>query len=206
MVDPAPKVEAARASPVNASAAQASAVKASNVGEISPAPSVEAAVADPPTEDGTLNEINNIGESTAANQSLKKMSVETLRSTKQVTFESPAAIIIGPAEKNIFQRLLPLCFDERAFLSYGEGKRYIIITEGCIFSYTDIGAFAPLYTIALSQLTPTREDPDHPDFYSHTISPEVSPPSLLHSVCPFHSDGLIFYLLFVGQHWLAVCE
>ena len=60
-----------------------------------------------------------------------KLCVDDLRASASHTilFESEAGVIIGPAEKSLCQRLCPLLFDERVFLSYGEVKRYILLTK-----------------------------------------------------------------------------
>ena len=104
----------------------------------------------------------------------KKISGEELHMHSKILFEAPAAVIIGQAEKSICQRMIPLLFDERSFLSYGECKRYILITNGTIFVYADITDPSPLYTIELAYLIPKEEDSNNPEFYSHTISPEAN--------------------------------
>ena len=118
-----------------------------------------------------------------------KLSVDELRASASHTilFEAEAGVIIGQAEKSLCQRLFPL-FDERVFLSYGEVKRYILLTTDgigtTIFVYVDITDPTPLYIIELSQSTstgqallmykPVKEDRNNPEFYSHTISPEAN--------------------------------
>lgn len=167
MVEPAPKVEA-----VNASAATPCAAP----GDVDPA---TASAVDPTFAGPRLTERGSFMESAvkttavAADQS-QNLSVEALRATQRVVFEAHAGIIIGPDKKSLCQRLIPILFDERSFLSYGEIKRYIVIMDNNIFAYTDATDPSPLYTIPLLDLVPKREDPKHPDFYSHTISPEAN--------------------------------
>mmetsp|Transcript_25303 Transcript_25303/g.45589 ORF Transcript_25303/g.45589 Transcript_25303/m.45589 type:complete len:236 (-) Transcript_25303:102-809(-) len=177
MVEPAPKVEAAKASP----AKKASAVKAKpctvpdDKPIIPPAPAVGPAFAEPPTERGSLMESAEKSATATAEQSQKKLGVEELRATQRVLFESPAAVIVGPVEKDICQKMIPcLWFDERSFISFGEVKRHILIVGSNIFVYVDFTDPSPLYTIPLLDLVPKREDPNNPDFYSHTISPEAN--------------------------------
>ena len=104
--------------------------------------------------------------------------MEAWRATQNVVFESPAAVVIGPVEKSMCQKSMPCLFNERSFLSYGEVKRFILLTgQGIIFVYADVTAPSPLYTIPLLDpldLVPEVDDRDHPDFYSHTISPEAN--------------------------------
>lgn len=119
--------------------------------------------------------------------------MEALRATNNIVFESPAAVIVGPADKNSFQKLLkpiPIpFFHERSFISYGEVKRYIVLLltkdQECnaktltLFVYAEKTDPSPLYTIPFSSetttiLVPLKEDSKFPDFYSHTVSPEAN--------------------------------
>lgn len=184
MIDPAPKVEAAKASAAKPRMAPdvepATASMHADV-ENAPAPVVESAFAEPAADHGPIG-----GSSTkpaASEAELKqsrniisadvKMGVEALRATRSVSFEAHAAVIIGPVERNICEKYIP-CYAERVFISYGEAKRHILVVGDNIFVYVDISDASPLYTIPLIDLVPQREDPDHPSFYSHTISPEAN--------------------------------
>ena len=174
VVDPAPKVEKAlahAAEPREAPYADA-ALSSSGVKAEVPLPA-GAAYADPPRGSLPEESISN-PTSLSMKDCDKKISVEELHMHSKILFEAPAAVIIGQAEKSICQRMIPLLFDERSFLSYGECKRYILITNGTIFVYADITDPSPLYTIELADLIPKEEDSNNPEFYSHTISPEAN--------------------------------
>jgi len=106
-------------------------------------------------------------------QSQKQSGSEAFRATHNVSFEGPAAVVVGPVEKDLCQRCNP-CFDERAFISFGEVKRHILVADRNIFVFLDVMGHSPLYTLTLSDLVPEIEDPNNPDFYSHTISPEAN--------------------------------
>ena len=177
VVDPAPKVEKAlahAAEPREAPFADA-ALSSSGVKVEVPLPA-GAAYAEPPR--GSLSKeesISNPPTSLSMKDCDKKISVEELHNMhSKILFEAPAAVIIGQAEKSICQRMIPLLFDERSFLSYGECKRYILITNGTIFVYADVTDPSPLYIIELADLIPKEEDSNNPEFYSHTISPEAN--------------------------------
>jgi hypothetical protein len=110
------------------------------------------------------------------------LSVEFLREESAVSgdvvsaFECYAAVLQGPPQKNIFRSCLPCVFDERDFVSYGEIRKYILVrgnrgsNQSC-FVYGDKTDPAPLYGINLDDFDAFREDPEHPDPYSVTISP-----------------------------------
>lgn len=174
MIEPAPKVEAAKASAAKPRATpEAEPVVASDRVRAVVAPAVEPASADPPTENGSLSAESAAKSTASVPEQGHKLSVDALRATQRVVFEAPAAVLIGAAERNICDKMLP-CFAERTFLSYGEIKRYILILDGNAFVYTEVTDPSPLYTIPLADLLPEREDPKHPDFNSHTISPEAN--------------------------------
>jgi hypothetical protein len=102
--------------------------------------------------------------------------LEVLRASNQITFESSAAVVVGPADKNALQKMIPRMlrkFDDRSVLSYGEVKRYIVVTsDGTIHVYAEATDPTVLYVIPLVGLVPRKEDPLNPYYYSHTISPE----------------------------------
>ena len=117
MTDPAPKVEAAKASAAKPRMAPdvepATASMHADV-ENAPAPVVESAFAEPAADHGPIG-----GSSTkpaASEAELKqsrnisadvKMGVEALRATQSVSFEAHAAVIIGPVERNM-RKIHPL--------------------------------------------------------------------------------------------------
>ncbi|KAL7529609.1 hypothetical protein ACHAWF_003049 [Thalassiosira exigua] len=173
MAEPAPKVEAARASAAKPRVApEVSPAVASDHINAEVAPTVESAVAAPPTERGSFAK-SSAKHIDVAVAEQNQLGVDALRKTKRVLFEAHAAVIVGPVERNTCDRLLP-CFSERSFISYGEVKRYVLLVDGSILVYTDIMDPKPMYTIQLLELLPEREDPIKPDFYSHTISPEAN--------------------------------
>jgi hypothetical protein len=102
--------------------------------------------------------------------------LEVLRASNQIIFESSAAVVVGPADKNALQKMIPRKlrkFDDRSVLSYGEVKRYIAVTsDGTIHVYAEATDPTVLYVIPLVGLVPRKEDPLNPYYYSHTISPE----------------------------------
>jgi hypothetical protein len=102
--------------------------------------------------------------------------LEVLRASNQIIFESSAAVVVGPADKNALQKMIPRMlrkFDDRSVLSYGEVKRYIAVTsDGTIHVYAEATDPTVLYVIPLVGLVPRKEDPLNPYYYSHTISPE----------------------------------
>ncbi|CAJ1961049.1 unnamed protein product [Cylindrotheca closterium] len=99
------------------------------------------------------------------------LSVKALRRSG-IEFESKAAVIQGGVKKDIFRKCLPLFFDERDFVSYGEVVRYMFIKNNCILVYTDDTSPFPLYAIQISDVTVEQEDPRKPDKYSFTVSPQ----------------------------------
>ena len=178
-VDPAPKVEKALAPAANPrEAPSANAPLSSSCVKVEVPLPAGAAYADPP-RGSLLKEEEKISNPTVVSMKdgNKNISVEQLHASlsSKILFEAPAAVIIGQAEKSLCQRILPLLFDERSFLSYGECKRYILITnDGTIFVYADVTDPSPLYIIELADLIPKEENSNNPEFYSHTISPEAN--------------------------------
>mmetsp|Transcript_16040 Transcript_16040/g.32288 ORF Transcript_16040/g.32288 Transcript_16040/m.32288 type:complete len:239 (-) Transcript_16040:182-898(-) len=182
MIEPAPKVNAARASAAKPQDAPAAAfVEISERVQAERPPGVECVVAEPPADGGSFirsrdgvigcDRNNNDGKN-------NKSSLEALRSAHggKLPFEAPAGIIVGPADKNSFQKLVKpfRIFNERAFVSYGEIRRYIAMVDTNLFVYAEKSDPTPLYTIPFSDLIASKEDPNRPDFYSHTVSPEAN--------------------------------
>jgi len=97
-------------------------------------------------------------------------SVEALRGTSGVLFESQAAVLRG-VQKSFLRRCLPIIFDERDFVAYGEALRFVLIKGDNIFVFTEETDVAPLFSIPLQGLKSMIEDPNKPDKYSSTISP-----------------------------------
>jgi hypothetical protein len=85
-----------------------------------------------------------------------------------------AAIIKGPVERNFLRRYLPLCYDERDFVSFGEVTRFLFLMGNCIFVYGQDTDASPLYAIQLETVRAIQEDPKNPDKDSYTISPRVN--------------------------------
>jgi hypothetical protein len=69
---------------------------------------------------------------------------------------------------------LPLCFDERDFVSYGEVLRYIFVKGNCILVYIDEYAPFPLYAIQIATVRAAQEDPKNPYQNSYTVSPRAN--------------------------------
>lgn len=88
-------------------------------------------------------------------------------------FESEAGVIKGGVEKDTLKRFLPLFFDERDFVSYGEVRRYIFVRGAFIFVYGEKNDPTPLYVVDISNFKATIENPKKPDKYSFTISPQA---------------------------------
>ena len=55
------------------------------------------------------------------------MSVAALRGESGSDFEGNAAVLRGAPKKNILKRVLPLCFDERDFVAYGEVRSRVLV-------------------------------------------------------------------------------
>eukprot|EP00580_Thalassiosira_gravida_P002031 CAMPEP_0201604400 /NCGR_PEP_ID=MMETSP0492-20130828/4557_1 /ASSEMBLY_ACC=CAM_ASM_000837 /TAXON_ID=420259 /ORGANISM="Thalassiosira gravida, Strain GMp14c1" /LENGTH=237 /DNA_ID=CAMNT_0048068423 /DNA_START=424 /DNA_END=1137 /DNA_ORIENTATION=+ len=210
MTKPAPKVESIRASVVKPQTAGLSPkVESPKASYAVPtaAPAVEPAFADPPTDHGSsLITKSAVNKSNVADvmgvQSQKQTGLEAFRATHHVSFEGPAAVVVGPVEKDICQRCNP-CFDERAFISFGEAKRHILVVDSNMFVFLDIMGHSPLYTLALSDLVPEKEDPNNPDFYSHTISPEANTGFRTMAVAAQSKESLESVLLKNGKGKIA---
>ncbi|KAK1737501.1 hypothetical protein QTG54_011787 [Skeletonema marinoi] len=166
---PAPKVEAATAEAVTPKAAPLAeapvessvtiAERPANASYISAAPPPDASLTTDAEQDASEGIEMKCDDSS-------KPSVEVLRATGKILFEGYAAVIIGPVQKNICEKALKCFYDERSFLSYGEGQYNIRICDADMPS--------PMYTIPLEDLELEKEDPQNPHFFSHTISPEAS--------------------------------
>mmetsp|Transcript_17360 Transcript_17360/g.22806 ORF Transcript_17360/g.22806 Transcript_17360/m.22806 type:complete len:254 (-) Transcript_17360:144-905(-) len=96
-----------------------------------------------------------------------------LRGKTGSDFESNAAVLRGAPKKDLLKRFLPLCFDERDFVAYGEVERFVLIKGNCCFVFTEETDPSPLYSIPLEELVPKLEDPRKPDKHSVTISPKT---------------------------------
>jgi len=100
-------------------------------------------------------------------------------------FESEAGVIKGYVKKDILKRLLPFFYDERDFVSYGEVRRYVFVRGNCMFIYADKSDPRPLYVIELHKFRAEIENPNKPDKFSFTISPQAGtnmPPSYYSTV------------------------
>lgn len=101
----------------------------------------------------------------------KGISVKALRGTTGADFESVVALLRGAPKKNFLKKVLPLFFDERDFVSFGEVKRFVVIKGDCCFVFTEETEIQPLYAIPLDEVRPVMEDSKKPDKNSVTISP-----------------------------------
>lgn len=100
------------------------------------------------------------------------LSVSVLKQ-KGVDFEGEAAVIKGRVTKNALRRWLPMIYDERDFISFGESKRYVFIKSDCIFVYGQKIDPKPLYVIQLETIRGEVEDPNNPHKNSYTVSPQA---------------------------------
>jgi hypothetical protein len=126
------------------------------------------------------------------------ISVAALRGESGADFEANAAVLRGAPKKDILKRWLPLFFDERDFVAYGEVSlleswacllhallfssqivlpflhqvlRFVLIKGDCCFVFTEQDDLAPIYAIPLDEVYAILEDPTNPDKGSVTISP-----------------------------------
>mmetsp|Transcript_3728 Transcript_3728/g.10506 ORF Transcript_3728/g.10506 Transcript_3728/m.10506 type:complete len:240 (+) Transcript_3728:89-808(+) len=143
---------------------------------VEPARASEGVAVEPPPRVGPAameRDINKIAASTAPNNSADVLSVAALRKIG-ADFESKAAVMKGSPKKNFLRRAVPILFDERDFVSYGEVTRYVFIQGPCCFIYTDAVDQSPLYTINLEDVVAILEDPKKPDKNSFTVSPRIN--------------------------------
>eukprot|EP00980_Cylindrotheca_fusiformis_P023379 scaffold10429_cov126-Cylindrotheca_fusiformis.AAC.10 len=162
-----------------------------------PAPAVEAAIADRaapseelrveparPSEDTTVEAAKRVEPAVLYDDPRKfappmtqeqasHLSIKALRASG-VEFESKAAVIRGGVPKNILRRCLPLCFDERDFVSFGEVLRYLFVKGNCILVYGEATAPSPLYAIQIASINAEQEDPRNPHNHSYTVSPRAN--------------------------------
>ena len=78
-------------------------------------------------------------------------------------------MIKGAVERNFLRRALPLFFDERDFVSFGEVARFVFVKGNCIFVYGQETDPNPLYAIPLETVKIVLEDPKKPDKHSFTV-------------------------------------
>ena len=214
MAKPAPEVETPKVAPApHVEPATAAAARPRSAPVVDVAPLVETAVADPPPTDDdgpsrrsqAVATTNHNSTTTSSLLTLREeerpkstsLSIENLRSTHTILFESLAAVIIGPAQKDLCQKLCP-CLGERSYISYGEIQRHVLLTNGnTLFVYADSTDPSPLYTISLVGLKPEIEDAHHRDVNSTTISPGTEGTNMrmyeLETVLLYDSNGKIQY-------------
>jgi len=104
-------------------------------------------------------------------QEASNLSVSALKQ-QGTDFESKAAVIKGSVKKDWLKRCLPLIYDERDFVSYGEVLRYLFIKGNCIFVYGQKSDPKPLFVIQLETIRAEIEDSKQPHKNSYTISPQ----------------------------------
>lgn len=115
-----------------------------------------------------------------------------------VQFEGPVGITKGlvvTITRKTLGRILPALYDDRDFISYGEIERYVAIQDHTCFVYPSKAEPALLYTIPISTLKPTREDPKNPHKRSLTVSPNP--------ITNLQGDGLDTILLLDARGKLA---
>ena len=217
MAKPAPEVETPKVAPApHVEPATAAAARPRSAPVVDVAPSVETAVADPPpididddpsrrSHENAVATIDQNSPTPASLSTLKEeehpkrtsLSIDNLRSTHTIIFESLAAVIIGPAQKDLCQKFCP-CLGERSYISYGEIQRHILLTnDNTLFVYADSTDPSPLYTISLVGLKPEIEDARHRDVNSTTISPGTEGTNMrmyeLETVLLYDGKGKIQY-------------
>eukprot|EP00547_Thalassionema_nitzschioides_P010234 CAMPEP_0194228084 /NCGR_PEP_ID=MMETSP0156-20130528/43191_1 /TAXON_ID=33649 /ORGANISM="Thalassionema nitzschioides, Strain L26-B" /LENGTH=220 /DNA_ID=CAMNT_0038960589 /DNA_START=202 /DNA_END=864 /DNA_ORIENTATION=+ len=123
--------------------------------------------------------------------SIKCLSVEALRGKSGFGFESEVAVLKGAPKKDFLKRFLPLLFDERDYLAYGEVRRYVFIKGDSCFVFMDKDGMEPLYAISLLDFMAIKEDPKKLDKYSVNISPITAsiPKEALVTILLKHHDG-----------------
>ena len=172
MIKPAPKVEAATAEAAEPSeAALAESPSASSTIEVEKAPSVSLVFAKPPSEIGSIIDIDSI---VPRSQARTTNLLESLRASNKILFESTAAVVHGQVQKTVLQKIIPRLFDERSCVSFGEVKRYVVVVEDNCYVFSEATDPTVLYAIPLNDLQMIREDPSRPHFRSHTVSPEAN--------------------------------
>ena len=114
-------------------------------------------------------------------------------------FESVAAVTRG-TQRTLLQTLLPLIFDERDFVSYGEVLRFIQIQNQTCFVYPEKSNPKPLFTIPLQgrRLFIQKENPKEPHPRSMTISPTSRKGHLnfISVLLTDHRNNLLFQFVF----------
>lgn len=134
--------------------------------KVDPAPTVEPAIlmGGPEHEQPSSSTVPNLTET----------SVPVISTTEpsKILFESTAAVTRG-TQRTLLQTLLPLIFDERDFVSYGEVLRYIVIQNQKCFIYPEKSSPTPLFTIPLQgrRLFLQKENLKEPHPRSMTVSP-----------------------------------
>lgn len=128
---------------------------------VEPAPKVE------PASDQLLCPLPNNNNNKNVNPDSMKMDL-----TSGSDFYCKCSLNTGAPPKDILKRMLPLFFDERDFVSYGESLRFIVFRDTTCFVYLEDTSPSPLYTIEMEPtFKASIEDPKKPDKYSVTISP-----------------------------------
>lgn len=125
------------------------------------------------------------------------ISLEKLR-VSGVRFEGPVGITKGlvvTITRKTLGKILPALYDDRDFISYGEMERYIAIQDHTCFVYPSKSEPSLLYTIPISTLKPTIEDPKNPHPRSLTVSPNP--------ITNLQGDGLETVLLLDARGKLA---
>mmetsp|Transcript_8262 Transcript_8262/g.12706 ORF Transcript_8262/g.12706 Transcript_8262/m.12706 type:complete len:238 (+) Transcript_8262:176-889(+) len=147
---------------------------------------------------------------------IKTISVQALRGKTGADFESEVAVLEGAPKKDFLKRFLPLIFDERDYVSYGEVKRYVLIKGDSCFIFMDKDGTEPLYAISLADFMPMMEDPKNLDKYSVNISPvtaSVGKEDLVTVLLKHHDDSQGFQFTFdtsidrsVAKRFLDFCQ
>ncbi len=92
-----------------------------------------------------------------------------------VQFEGPVGIskgLVVTMTRRTLGKIIPMLYDDRDFVAYGEIERFIVIQDNTCFVYTESSDPSPLYTIPIESLKPVREDPLNPHKRSLTVRPK----------------------------------
>ena len=179
LATPAPQVEKAEAEPApreDSTNRTDAATLVEPAVAMGPAPRVDAAR---PYDDARQHAPPSVMNATTISlqEAQQSLSVQALRANVtnntrgKLDFEAYAAVIQGPAQKNVARRWLPCIFDERDFVAYGLVKYFVAVWGQSCFVYAEETSLKPYFAVDLALYDASQEDPDKPDPNSHTISP-----------------------------------
>lgn len=149
-------------------------------------------------------------------KSIKCLSVKALREKPGFGFESEVAVLKGAPKKDFLKKFLPIIFDERDFVAYGEVRRYVVIKGGSCFVFMDEDGTEPLYAISLFDFKAIMEDPKKLDKFSVNISPitaSIQKEDLVTILLKHHDGSQGFQFTFdtskdrsIAKRFLELCQ